>query len=122
MSSIDPVRLVFVDECGTHTSMTRRRARAVRAPAPGAGMSPAMTVEGGTTAAVFATYLEWVLTPARPSARACARRHRGPAAGRPPVVEAAGQPGSGALPWAAGAGGPPQRALPAHVWLSGRAR
>jgi hypothetical protein len=27
-------------------------------------MSPAMTVEGGTTAAVFATYLECVLTPA----------------------------------------------------------
>jgi hypothetical protein len=32
MGGIDPVRLVFVDECGTHTSMTRRRARA----APGA--------------------------------------------------------------------------------------
>ena len=29
-----------------------------------AGMSPAMTVEGGTTAAVFATYLEKVLAPA----------------------------------------------------------
>jgi hypothetical protein len=24
MGGIDPVRLVFVDECGTHTSMTRR--------------------------------------------------------------------------------------------------
>jgi hypothetical protein len=30
MDTIDPARLVFVDECGTHTSMTRRRARAVR--------------------------------------------------------------------------------------------
>ncbi len=83
MGSIDPARLVFVDECGTHTSMTRRKARAVRgARARGAvprnrgpvttllaglsltGMSPAMTVQGGTTAAVFATYLERVLTPA----------------------------------------------------------
>jgi transposase len=83
MGGIDPVRLVFVDECGTHASMTRRRARAVRgARARGAvprnrgpvttllaglsltGMSPAMTVQGGTTAAVFAAYLERVLTPA----------------------------------------------------------
>jgi transposase len=74
---------VFVDECGTHTSMTRRRARAPRGTrARGAvprnrgpvttliaglslaGMSPAMTVVGGTTAAVFATYLEKVLIPA----------------------------------------------------------
>ena len=30
MSGVDPARLVFVDECGTHTSMTRRRARAAR--------------------------------------------------------------------------------------------
>jgi transposase len=83
MGSLDPARLVFVDECGTHTSLTRRRARAARGSrARGAvprnrgpvttllaglslaGMSPAMTVEGGTTAAVFATYLERVLLPA----------------------------------------------------------
>jgi transposase len=83
MSSLDPTRLVFVDECGTHTSMTRRRARAVRgARARGtvprnrgpvttllagvslAGMSPAMTVDGGTDTAVFATYLEHFLLPA----------------------------------------------------------
>ena len=63
--------------------MTRRRARAPRGSrARGAvprnrgpvttllagvsltGMSPAMTVEGGTTAAVFATYLEHFLLPA----------------------------------------------------------
>ncbi|MFL6065260.1 MAG: transposase, partial [Friedmanniella sp.] len=68
--------------CGTHTSLTRRRARAVRAHrARGtvprnrgpvttllvglslAGMSPAMTVEGGTDTAVFATYLEHFLLP-----------------------------------------------------------
>jgi transposase len=83
MDALDPARLVFVDECGTHTSMTRRKARAVRGErAPGAvprnrgavttliagvsraGMSPAMTVEGGTDTAVFATYLEHFLLPA----------------------------------------------------------
>jgi len=82
MAQTDPARLVFVDECGTHTSMTRRRARAPRGTrARGAvprnrgpvttlitglslaGMSPAMTVDGGTTAAVFAAYLEQVLLP-----------------------------------------------------------
>jgi transposase len=83
IQQLDPTSLVFVDECGTHTSMTRRRARAPRGTrARGAvprnrgpvttliaglslaGMSPAMTVVGGTTAAVFATYLEKVLIPA----------------------------------------------------------
>ena len=79
----DPAQLVFVDECGKHTSMTHRTARAPRGirargmvprnPGPVttliagsslAGMSPAMTVQGGTTAAVFAAYLEQVLLPA----------------------------------------------------------
>jgi transposase len=83
VGGIDPARLVFVDECGTHTSLTRRRARAARGlRARGAvprnrgpvttllagvslgGMSPAMTVEGGTDTAVVATYLERVLLPA----------------------------------------------------------
>jgi len=82
MDTVDPARLVFVDECGTHTSMTRRRARAARgerargavprnrgpvttllAGVSLAGMAPAMTVEGGTDTAVFATYLERVLLP-----------------------------------------------------------
>jgi transposase len=82
MAQTDPTQLVFIDECGTHTSMTRRKARAPRGTrARGAvprnrgpvttliaglsltGMSPAMTVEGGTTAAVFAAYLEQVLLP-----------------------------------------------------------
>ena len=82
MVGLDAARLVFVDECGTHTSMTRRRARAVRgvrargavprnrgpvttllAGVSLAGMTPAMTVEGGTDTAVFATYLEHVLLP-----------------------------------------------------------
>jgi transposase len=83
MAVVDPARLVFVDECGTHTSMTRRRARAPRgirahgsvprnrgpvttllAGVSLAGMSPAMTVEGGTDTAVFTTYLDRVLLPA----------------------------------------------------------
>jgi transposase len=83
MDTVDPARLVFVDECGTHTSMTRRRARAARgqrargavprnrgpvttllAGVSLAGMRPAMTVEGGTDAAVFATYLQHFLLPA----------------------------------------------------------
>ena len=82
MAGVDPARLVFIDECGTHTSMTRRNARAPRGfRARGAvprnrgavitliaglalsGMTPAMTVQGGTTAAVFAAYLEQVLPP-----------------------------------------------------------
>jgi transposase len=82
MAGVDPARLVFVDECGAHTSMTRRRARAARgerargavprnrgpvttllAGVSLAGMSPAMTVEGGTDTAVFTTYLERVLLP-----------------------------------------------------------
>ena len=82
MDTVDPARLVFVDECGTHVAMTRRRARAARglrargavprnrgpvttllAGVSLAGMAPAMTVEGGTDTAVFATYLERVLLP-----------------------------------------------------------
>jgi DDE superfamily endonuclease len=65
MRTVDPAWLVFVEECGTPTAMTRRRARVVRGVrAHGAvprncgpvttlltglslaGMSPAMTVEG----------------------------------------------------------------------------
>src|ERR687889_2516499 len=83
MAQTDPARVVFVDECGTHPSMTRRKARAPRgsrargsvprnrgpvttllAGVSLAGMSPAMTVEGGTDTAVFATYLEHFLLPA----------------------------------------------------------
>ncbi|MGR7025939.1 IS630 family transposase [Geodermatophilus sp. URMC 62] len=83
LATIDPTQLVFVDECGTHTSMTRRRARAprgsrVRGAVPRnrgsvttliaglswAGMTAAMTVEGGTDTAVFATYLQHFLLPA----------------------------------------------------------
>jgi DDE superfamily endonuclease len=83
MDRVDPVRGVFVDECGMHTAMTRRRARTVRgerargavprnrgpvttllAGVSLAGMRLAMTVEGGTDTAVFATYREHFLLPA----------------------------------------------------------
>ena len=69
---IDPKRLVFVDECGTHTSMTRRYARAPKgeraygsvprnrgtnttlvASMTLGGVSAAMATEGSTTAKVF---------------------------------------------------------------------
>ncbi len=88
MGAVDPERLVCDEECGTHTSTTRRRARGARIPRPRgrcrawgrcrprrpvttllagpslARMSPAMTVEGGTTAAGFAAYLHRILVPA----------------------------------------------------------
>ena len=83
MAGVDPARLVFVDEAGTHTSMTRRHARAPRgqrafgsvprnrgrtttllACLTLAGMGPALTVEGGTTVAVFEACVEQVLAPA----------------------------------------------------------
>ena len=80
--SIEPERLVFVDEMGTNTSLTSLYAwsrRGERAPcsAPrnwGAnvtllasmslgGMGPCLAVEGPTTKAVFETYVERVLAP-----------------------------------------------------------
>jgi transposase len=73
---------VFVDECGTHTSMTRLRARAPRgqraygkvprnrgknttllASMTGGGMGPCMAVVGSTTKAVFEAYVERALAP-----------------------------------------------------------
>lgn len=79
---LGPRRLVFVDECGTHTSMTRLRARAPRgeraygavprnrgknttliASMPHEGMGPCMSVLGSTTKAVFEAYVERVLAP-----------------------------------------------------------
>src|SRR4051794_25935356 len=79
MSGVDPARGVFLDECGRrplddpppgprgarHAGAPGRcRATADRGPPCLAGMSPAMTVEGGTDTAVFAAYLEHVLLPA----------------------------------------------------------
>jgi transposase len=71
-----------VDECGTHTSMTRLYARAPRgeraygkvprnrgknttllASMTAGGMGPCAAVEGATTKAVFEAYVEQVLAP-----------------------------------------------------------
>ena len=79
---IDPERLVFVDEMGTHTSLAPLHAYApidVRAffevprnrgknttlltSLHTEGMGPSMAVEGATTVRVFETYMERVLAP-----------------------------------------------------------
>jgi hypothetical protein len=79
---IDPKRLVFVDECGTHTSLgpiygyaprgERLRLRVPRKRGKNTtllssmsleGMGPSLAVEGATTARVFETYVEKVLMP-----------------------------------------------------------
>lgn len=82
MRELNVSRLVFVDECGTHTSMTRRYARAPKgeraygsvprnrgknttliASMTIGGMGEAMAVEGSTTGEVFETYVEHFLAP-----------------------------------------------------------
>ena len=80
--AVDPRRLVFVDECGTNTSLSPmyayapkgRRAYAQVPRNRGAnttllasmtleGMGPCPAVEGTTTAVVFEAYVEQVLSP-----------------------------------------------------------
>jgi transposase len=79
---ISPERLVFVDECGTHTSLAPRygyapRGERLRLSVPRKrgknttvlssmtllGMGPSLAVEGATTASVFEAYVEQVLAP-----------------------------------------------------------
>jgi transposase len=79
---ISPERLVFVDECGTHTSLAplygyAPRGERLRLSVPRKrgknttvlssmrllGMGPSLAVEGATTASVFEAYVEQVLTP-----------------------------------------------------------
>jgi hypothetical protein len=79
---VAPERLVFVDECGTHTSMApihgyAPKGERVRLSVPRGrgknttllssmslcGMGPSLAVEGATTARVFETYVEKVLAP-----------------------------------------------------------
>jgi transposase len=79
---VEPERLVFVDECGTHTSLSPiygyaprgERLRLSVPPKRGKnttllssmtllGMGPTLAVEGATTALVFETYVEQVLAP-----------------------------------------------------------
>ena len=80
--ALDPRRLLFVDECGTHTSLPplygyAPRGERLRLSVPRnrgknttllasmslEGMGPSLAVEGSTTAEVFETYLERVLLP-----------------------------------------------------------
>ena len=79
---VEPERLVFVDECGTHTSLApiygyaprgeRLRLRVPRKRGKNTtllssmtlgGMGPSLAVEGATTARVFETYVKKVLAP-----------------------------------------------------------
>ena len=79
---VEPERLVFVDECGTHTSLGpiygyAPRGERLYLPVPRgrgknttvlssmtlSGMGPSLAVEGATTARVFETYMEKVLVP-----------------------------------------------------------
>jgi transposase len=79
---VEPERLVFVDECGTHTSLApiygyapkgeRLRLRVPRKLGKNTtllssmtvgGMGPSLAVEGATTARVFETYVKKVLAP-----------------------------------------------------------
>lgn len=79
---VDSESLVFVDECGVHTSLAPLYGYAPRGerlylPVPRnrgrnttllssmttEGMGPSLAVEGATTARVFETYVEQVLAP-----------------------------------------------------------
>lgn len=83
-ATVEPERLVFVDECGTHTSLAplygyAPKGKRLRLRVPlkvGAyehdaalehesleGMGPTLAVEGATTARVFETYAKEVLAP-----------------------------------------------------------
>ena len=79
---LDPRKLVFVDECGTHTSLAplygyspkgerlklsvarnRGKNTTLLASITLEGMGPSLAVEGSTTKEVFEAYLEQVLLP-----------------------------------------------------------
>ncbi len=81
-AAVEPERLVFVDECGTHTSLgpiygyapkgERLRLSVPRGRGKNTtllssmtieGMGPSLAVEGATTAVVFEAYVEKVLAP-----------------------------------------------------------
>jgi transposase len=80
--ALDPRRLLFVDECGTHTSLApvygycpkgerlhlsvprnRGKNTTLLASMTVEGMGPSMAVNGSTTTEVFEAYLEHVLLP-----------------------------------------------------------
>ncbi len=79
---VSPERLIFVDECGTHTSLAplygyaprgqrlylsvprnRGKNTTLLSSMSLEGMGPTLTVEGSTTSVVFETYVEQVLAP-----------------------------------------------------------
>jgi transposase len=81
-AAVEPERLLFVDECGLHTSLApiygyAPRGERLRLSVPrsrgknttllssmtASGMGPSLAVEGATTAQVFETYVEKVLVP-----------------------------------------------------------
>jgi ABC-type cobalamin transport system ATPase subunit len=81
-AAVEPERLVFVDECGTHTSLAplygyaprgerlhlsvpRKRGKntTLLSSMTLGGMGPSLAVEGATTARVFETYVKKVLAP-----------------------------------------------------------
>ncbi len=81
-TTVEPERLLFVDECGTHTSLApiygyAPRGERLRLSVPRKrgknttllssmsleGMGASLAVEGATTARVFETYVEKVLVP-----------------------------------------------------------
>ena len=82
VARLDSEQLVFVDECGSNVGLAPLRARAPKgkrafgkaprnrgknttllASMGAGGMGPSLAVEGGTTKAVFETYVELVLAP-----------------------------------------------------------
>jgi transposase len=82
LAAVEPERLVFVDECGTHTSLApiygyaprgerlrlsvprlRGKSTKVLSSMTLEGMGPTLAVEGATTARVFETYVREVLAP-----------------------------------------------------------
>lgn len=82
LGCLDPERLVFVDEMGTHTSLAplyayapigeraffksprnRGKNTTLLTSLHGGGMGPSLAVEGATTARVFETYVQKVLVP-----------------------------------------------------------
>jgi transposase len=82
-AALDPAALVFIDETGSHTALTRLRARAPRgeravgaaprntgrnltllAALTPAGIGPALAVDGAADGALFAAYVEHCLVPA----------------------------------------------------------
>ncbi len=81
-AAVEPERLIFVDECGTHTSLapiygyapkgerlylsvprSRGKNTTLLSSMTIEGMGPSLAVEGTTTARVFETYVEKVLVP-----------------------------------------------------------